>query len=417
MWGQVVLADSGAMDETTMQVTPTPPPPSPPRLLRRSGNDRVFGGVCGGLGRYWNVDPVVLRVVFGISLLVGGLGLFAYLAMWWLVPDESAPATARVNPSWVMVGLGSMAAGIAGLIGLGLLFSDGGSGVLLGALIAGVVIWIVLSQRQSKPMATTAPPPAPEQGYAYGGVGDYTRTSVLVDAPQQPAAPPRQPSYLGLAGLCAAIAATGIALLLSDNPVVVLAAGLLSLGVTLVIGAFRGRARWLLFFAIPLFMVMTLVGQVQRLDVNAGERTWTPTATDTTYNLTAGTLDVDFSEWQGVPAEGDSVRIDVGVGEVRLAAPSNWNLIVWTDFGIPGSVEVGGENGFTRTNGDGGRFRTVIPATDAKPDGSLEIDLFVQAGAVFVEPGAPAVGEAPESPGPPEPAKSVTDNKKKEQAR
>lgn len=417
MWGQVVLADSGAMDETTMQVTPTPPPQNPPRLLRRSSNDRVFGGVCGGLGRYWNVDPVVLRVVFGISLLVGGLGLFAYLAMWWLVPDESAPATARVNPSWVMVGLGSIAAGIAGLIGLGLLFSDGGSGVLLGALIAGVVIWIVLSQRQSKPMTTTAQSPVPEQGYAYGGAGDYTQTAVLSDTAQLPPAPPRQTSYLGLAGLCAAIAATGIALLVSDNPVVVLAAGLLSLGVTLVIGAFRGRARWLLFFAIPLFMIMTLVGQVQRLDVNTGESTWFPTAENTTYNLTAGTLDVDFSDWQGVPAAGDTVRIDVGVGEVRIAAPSNWDLIVWTDFGIPGSVEVGGDDGFTRTNGDGDRFRTVIPAATERADGSLEIDLFVQAGAVFVEPGAPAVGKTPESVGSPESTEKTTDNKKKEQAR
>ncbi len=417
MWGNVVRADSGAMDETTMQVTPTPPPANPPRLLRRSSSDRVFGGVCGGLGRYWNVDPVVLRVVFGISLLVGGLGLFAYLAMWWLVPDESAPATARLNPSWVLVGLGCIAAGIAGLIGLGLLFSDGGSGVLLGALIAGVVIWIVLSQRQTRSTTNMAPIPAPEQGYAYGGTGDYTQTSVLPEAPQLPPAPPRQTSYLGLAGLCAAIAATGIALLVSGNPVVVLAAGLLSLGVTLVIGAFRGRARWLLFFAIPLFMIMTLVGQVQRLDVNAGELTWFPTADNTTYSLTAGTLDVDFSDWQGVPADGDTVRIDVGVGEVRVAAPSNWDLIVWTDFGIPGSVEVGGENGFTRTNGDGGRFRTLIPATTEKADGSLQIDLFVQAGAVFVEPGAPAVGKTPESTGAQEPTKKMPDNNKKEQAR
>ncbi|MBK6763892.1 MAG: PspC domain-containing protein, partial [Micrococcales bacterium] len=50
------------MSETTMYMTP---PPVAPHLLRRSSSDRIFGGVCGGLGRYWNVDPVILRVVFG----------------------------------------------------------------------------------------------------------------------------------------------------------------------------------------------------------------------------------------------------------------------------------------------------------------------------------------------------------------
>ncbi len=385
----------------------TQPPPVAPRLLRRSSSDRVFGGVCGGLGRYWNVDPVVLRVLFGVSLLLGGFGLFAYLAMWWLVPDDTAPDTASVNPSWLMVGLGAIAAMIAGLIGLGLLFSDGGSGILLGGLIAGVVVWIVLSQRSAGQPAAQAPP---EPGYAYGGTTGY---SPLTQAPQPPA-PPRERSYLGLIGLCAAIAATGFAMLVSDNPVTVLAAGLLVLGVTMVIGAFRGRARWLLVFAAPLLMLVAVVGQVQRLDINTGEVTWTPTAEESNYSLTAGTLDVDFSAWQGQPTTTDDVSIDAGLAEVRIAAPRNWDLILVTDFDA-GELQVDGKSDVRGSSN--GPERTLVPASSGTADGTLRVKVSLRAGAVIVQTGAPAAGTTPEVVKIPEPAsKKPEPTKKKEKA-
>lgn len=393
---------SGAMDETTMHMTP-PPPPVAPRLLRRSSHDRVFGGVCGGLGRYWNIDPVILRVVFGVSLLVGGIGLFLYLAMWWLVPDDSAAANARVNPSWWMVGLGVVAATIAGLIGLGLLFGDGGNGVLGGALIAGLVVWIVLSQRS--PERTVQSPP-PEPGYAYGGAAQYPPTTVLPQ-PVPPPAPARERSYLGLIGLCAALASTGLAMLLSDNPVVVIAAGLLALGVTLLVGAFRGRARWLLLFAVPWLLLLATVGQIQQLDLSAGAVQWRPTATDNTYNLTAGRLGVDFSDWQGQPEPTDVVQVEVGVGEVAIAAPSNWDLILVTDFGAPGSIDVSGTKGFSKTVDD--KARTVVPASSGDADATVRMDISVQVGAVLVETGAPAVGSSPAE----KPTKQATDKKEK----
>lgn len=402
MWNLDLPQHSGAMDETTMQMTP---PPVAPRLLRRSSTDRVFGGVCGGLGRYWNVDPVVLRVVFGVSLLVGGIGLFLYLAMWWLVPDDTAAATARVNPTWWMAGLGVVAATIAGLIGLGLLFSDGGNGVLVGALIAGLVVWIVLSQRSSE---RTAQAPAAETGYAYGGAADYPPTTALAQ-PVLPPAPPRERSYLGLIGLCAAIAATGVAMLASDNPVVVIAAGLLAIGVTMLVGAFRGRARWLLFFAVPWVLLLATVGQVQQWDITAGDVRWTPTAVDNEYKLTAGSLAVDFSDWQGQPGPKDNVQVEVGVGEVRIASPRNWDLILVTDFGAPGSIDVTGEDGFTKSVND--KARTVVPASSGKADGTLRMDLSVQLGAVLVETGAPTVGTAPTQKPTPKPTNNATTKK------
>jgi len=44
------------------------------RRVRRSRNDRVFGGVCGGLGRNFGVDPVLLRIAAVALALSGGLG-------------------------------------------------------------------------------------------------------------------------------------------------------------------------------------------------------------------------------------------------------------------------------------------------------------------------------------------------------
>jgi phage shock protein C len=56
--------------------------------LRRSRDDRVIGGVCGGLGRYLGVDPVLLRIAFVILAIAGGGGILVYLVAWVLIPAE-----------------------------------------------------------------------------------------------------------------------------------------------------------------------------------------------------------------------------------------------------------------------------------------------------------------------------------------
>lgn len=57
------------------------------KRLYRSRRDKVIGGVCGGLGGYMNVDPVVIRVVWLALILFGGTGLLAYLIAWILIPE------------------------------------------------------------------------------------------------------------------------------------------------------------------------------------------------------------------------------------------------------------------------------------------------------------------------------------------
>ena len=69
---------------------PEPPPPAGggPRVVRRSRTERVIAGVCGGVGRYLGVDPVLLRIAFIILALANGLGLIAYVVAWVAIPEE-----------------------------------------------------------------------------------------------------------------------------------------------------------------------------------------------------------------------------------------------------------------------------------------------------------------------------------------
>jgi phage shock protein C len=60
------------------------------KRLYRSENNRVIGGICGGLGDYFGVDPVLVRLVFVALGLANGLGVLIYFIMWLIVPDISA---------------------------------------------------------------------------------------------------------------------------------------------------------------------------------------------------------------------------------------------------------------------------------------------------------------------------------------
>lgn len=62
----------------------------PNRLLRRSVANRWIGGVCGGLGEYFGLDPTAVRVGYVLlSILSAGFpGFLVYLIMWILIPER-----------------------------------------------------------------------------------------------------------------------------------------------------------------------------------------------------------------------------------------------------------------------------------------------------------------------------------------
>ena len=56
--------------------------------LYRSHSNRVLAGVCGGLGHYFNIDAVLIRLVWLLLILFGGVGLILYLVAWLIIPSE-----------------------------------------------------------------------------------------------------------------------------------------------------------------------------------------------------------------------------------------------------------------------------------------------------------------------------------------
>jgi len=58
------------------------------KKLTRTPHDRKIAGVCGGLGEYFDIDPLVFRVIFLFLFLFGGTGLILYLLLWILIPEK-----------------------------------------------------------------------------------------------------------------------------------------------------------------------------------------------------------------------------------------------------------------------------------------------------------------------------------------
>jgi phage shock protein C len=102
--GQAVTV-SGPTTEPDPETGPGPPPMTSTQgrgLLRRSRTDRVIAGVCGGLGRYLGVDPVLIRIATLVLVFVGGAGVILYLIGWIAIPEEeldpAVPGVERAAP-------------------------------------------------------------------------------------------------------------------------------------------------------------------------------------------------------------------------------------------------------------------------------------------------------------------------------
>jgi len=59
-----------------------------PSRLYRSRSQKMIAGVCGGLGEYFDVDPVLIRLLFVVTAFISGVGILAYIVLWIVVPFE-----------------------------------------------------------------------------------------------------------------------------------------------------------------------------------------------------------------------------------------------------------------------------------------------------------------------------------------
>src|SRR3954469_15490236 len=97
-----------------------PPPPIAPHRdldrLRRSTSNRYVAGVAGGLGRHFNIDPTIIRVLLVVLAFFGGGGVLIYAVCWLFAPEATAshaPIRVGSEPRKILL---LAAAGIAFLL-------------------------------------------------------------------------------------------------------------------------------------------------------------------------------------------------------------------------------------------------------------------------------------------------------------
>lgn len=140
------------------------------RALRRSRNDRVVAGVCGGVARQLGVDPLLIRVVTGV-LMFFGAGVVLYALGWLLLPmDDGAPsvgerAVARGSaPASTSVILLAAGLAVVAALGLGAAFSHWEGPFLFFLAVGGLLAWLILRDRRGEiPVSAGLPP------HAYAG--------------------------------------------------------------------------------------------------------------------------------------------------------------------------------------------------------------------------------------------------------
>jgi phage shock protein PspC (stress-responsive transcriptional regulator) len=296
-------------------------PGAPPRRrLTRSREDRVIAGVCGGLARYFNVDPVFVRIGAVAVAFVGGAGLLLYLAALLLMPSDEG--TAVVETSGQGRNRALVIAGVAALLLVAWPFLLGGGlflagvGIPLALLVGtGVLVWWLVSGEGPS-----------------GEAGDVARRAAL---------------GIGVLILCFIVFFGGV-FAAAAGPDWIVPALVLAAGVAVVAGAFMKPIRWLVPPALAVALAAgTVAAAGIDLDGGVGEREYRPASTTDLrdgYEIGVGELVVDLRETE-LPAGDVPLELDVGVGEAMVLVPEDVCVATSADVGIGNVSMFGRDNG------------------------------------------------------------------------
>lgn len=323
--------------------------------IRRDRSRQWFGGVCAGVARKVDVDPVLIRAAVIALTLFGGFGIVVYLVAWLLMPDESGRIMARdaLDRNGSGDAGGAIALSVIALVVIAaIVFGDNGFLIGWGIVPLAIIGWFVWRHQQRKDGASASPwvsapqgSPAPPNVYAASSTPasyapsatephtPHTSSAATSDSaaasdsaawqpPPAPPVPPRAHLPLappppprprrrsaGFAGfalvLGAAIVGYGAGLML-DDPLnfsgsrellgAIIGLGAASL-LTMIIGL-TGR-RSLTSAALVLILGLGTAGAAIGDDAwgnGQGSRTWTPTVSTTVarYQLGAGETTLDL---------------------------------------------------------------------------------------------------------------------------
>lgn len=307
---------------------PQAPPPEPPtepladtpprRRLTRSRSERVLGGVCGGLGRYFDVDPVIFRIAAVALALLGGTGVLLYLAALLLVPSDDGEA-ATVAPGEGR-NRGLVIAGVVLLLLVAWPFLLGGGLIAAGIFVplailvgAGVLVWWLVSGEGPS-----------------GDAGAVAKRAAL---------------GVGVLIVCGLLA-IGAAWAAAAGGDTVVAVIVIVAGAAVVAGAFLKPVRWLI---LPAVVIALAAGTVSAagfdLDGGVGERSYRPASTADLreqYELGIGELVLDLRDTD-LPAGDVPVKIDLGMGSARVLVPDDVCVATEAEVGM-GEVRVLGRS-------------------------------------------------------------------------
>jgi phage shock protein PspC (stress-responsive transcriptional regulator) len=337
----------------------------PPRRLVRPREGRMIGGVCAGIGRYFNTDPVIVRIAAVVLALFGGAGVLLYVAALLLMPAEDSAAAAQATAA---SGDGRnralVIAGVVLLLLVGWPFLLGGGFLFAGILIpiavlvaAGVLVWWLVSGEGPS-----------------GDAGDIARRAAL---------------GVGVLILCALVALGGAWAAAAGGGALV-AALVIGAGVAIVAGAFFKPVRWLI---LPAVVLGLSAGTVQAagidLDGGVGDREYRPaSATDLRdrYELGMGELRIDL-RGADLPAGDTPLEIDLGVGQASLIVPDDVCVATNADIGVGAVAAFDTDNGGVDVEFQDSR--------DAPPDTSrLVVDANLGVGELRVGNASSSLSEA-----------------------
>jgi phage shock protein PspC (stress-responsive transcriptional regulator) len=334
-----------APEASTAPVTTAVPQQPPPRRLVRRAEGKMLAGVCSGLAAYLGLDPVLVRVGFVLAtILGGGSGLLAYIVLWLVMPmaPEGEPLPPAPHTDWFDSSSVWRWTAIALIIAAVFLLSDNiwhfrptlFWGLLL--LGVGVALWsrelhVRTNGDKPKPPPATGPPPSPTTTEPIGGGSGVT--TPLPPAPTAPIPSPqgRPPSALGRLVVGAAALAVGIMFLLDNLRAVHVTARqgmavvLAVIGIGLIVGAWWGRARWLVFPGGALALVMVGVSFIPDAGVSSGNVEWAPqdlSELQTRYRHGAGNVLLDLSNIE-FDSEPRTVRVRQAFGNLEIVVPDD----------------------------------------------------------------------------------------------
>lgn len=417
-------APAGEPPPPTGPPTPPPPgsPPTPPPLggsgftsrygLVRPRDGRYLAGVCAAIGRATNTDPVLWRVLLAVLGFFGGIGILVYISAWLIIPGEGDTA----SPVESMLGRGRSSMSPVTVIVLGILVAvsfafivtDAFRAVLLGAaiLISGALL--LNRERPGRPVPDVAPPPdwptsAPPPAWPTapeappGGVrlpfaphGPYASPT----PPPAPPAPrperkrPRERFALGGVTFSLVFLVLGVLTLLDLTGVPALgasayfAAGLATIGLGLLVGAWFGRARWL----IALGLITAAALGVATVAESANEAvTWAPAShaelASRYENLSGNSLlDLRSVDFTGKHSE---VTVTVTAGKATVILPPDVDATVTASVAV-GDAVVFDQGVATRSGSTGSHHESTDLGADGPGGGTLRLSVHVDVGTLEV---------------------------------